>query len=195
MSKHAAHCAALLTLGLALTLTGCASTPPASVTPSPSATVQDSPTPTPTPTPSPTPTPLPNEPAVAVKTCDTALTEAAYEQLEADGLTPRDSTFFAEDEGDAIAALPDGIACTWTVPQSDITATYAQGSIDAEGWEAKRSDLLEAGWTEGDVPVEGVLIAPPDPGSGISAVVAWRDGVEYYASNDTVLSGGRAFAQ
>lgn len=169
----------------ALLLTACASTAP---TPSTST----GPTPSPSEQASPTSTAPPTETATPA-TCDTVLTVEAYAKLDADGLT-----FRADDAGAALApVLPELVAdgalhCKWAKPSSDIAAWYAQLPEDDASWAARSEQLEASGWTVGDAPVAGTLLAPANYDASFRPALVHVDGITVFASYADFLSSSLA---
>ncbi|MCD1571387.1 hypothetical protein [Agromyces mediolanus] len=170
-----------------LLLTACAppapspspsSTPTSSAGSTPPASEEASPTPTETATPA---------------TCDTVLTAEAYAKLDADGLT-----FRADDAGTALApVLPELVAdgalhCKWAKPSSDIAAWYAQLPEDDASWAARSEQLEASGWTVGDAPVAGTLLAPADYDASFRPALVHVDGITVFASYADFLTSSLA---
>ncbi len=75
-----------------------------------------------------------------------------------------------------------GLACVWQKSEGDVRVWFAQVDLDAPGWDAKRAELLTAGYTEGDAPFTGTLTAPKDYDPNYTPALYHRDGVLYFAS-------------
>lgn len=139
---HRLALAAALSVGIALTAAGCASSPePAPTTPGAGSTETIAPV-------DPSATPGPDETGSAVDpatvTCENLIGADLVEELTGQGWTPREDPFVIGD-----LALPDGTACTWgdfdemtgddllLFGWSPITAddaAVAQSTLEAEGW-------------------------------------------------------------
>jgi hypothetical protein len=176
-------------MALAVTVSGCAGSPPgadtaptagssgssAPRTPSSTATPVVSATPTPTPAAAAPATPT-APPVAASAACDSALSAAEYDQLAADGLLFRDDT--PHDNLDAMMA-DGGIRCLWRVPNTDVEAWYAQWPSDQATWDALTARLLSGGATAATEAVDGYDgVAQFD----YNAALTYREGTVYYAS-------------
>lgn len=158
-----------------LALAGCGSGAPTS-----SSTSTSTPSATPTSTPS-----AETTATAAAATCDTILTEQGYADLEQTQMEPRayqvtrtDLTFLVD---------AGGVACTWTKPQTDISATVAQAPFDETAWAAKQAELEAAGFVESDESGLPFLIEPTDPGGNLSGGFVWQDGQLFYVSTPSLL--------
>lgn len=156
-------------------LAGCAQPGDVGETPSPSRTTAPSSTSEPSPVPSPD--------AAPAATCDTLLTDEAYQKLADDGLAPTGVGVgypLVERMTEAGA-----LACAWGKPQTDIALTVVQlplGSADEAAW---RSTLAELGYVESGQPVAGSFTGPVDPASGISSVAVLAGGTLTFVSAPT----------
>ncbi|TFD41978.1 hypothetical protein E3T33_13095 [Cryobacterium sp. TMT1-2-1] len=127
-----------------------------------------------------TPTSSPATPAASA-TCDTVLADAEYASLATDGMDLAADTSAL---GSAMQAMIDagGLACVWEKSEGDVRVWFAQVDLDAPGWDAKRAELLAAGYTEGDAPFTGTLTAPKDYDPNYTPALYHRDGVLYFVS-------------
>jgi hypothetical protein len=188
-------CTAVLTVALAVVLSGCAGASPgpgtasmsstmptatASAPVTPEATVLPTPSALPTspPPPSAPPETPTNDPIATATTCGTALSAAEYDQLATDGLTFRDE---APNQNLDSLMQDGGIRCLWRVPNTDIEAWYAQWPSDQATWTALSAQLTGAGATPSDDGFDGILQ------SEYNSTLTYRDGTVYYASPPRLL--------
>jgi hypothetical protein len=172
---------------LLLALCGCAPAAapvaqPTSAEASASAAPSISPAPSATPTPSATPAPT--------VTCETALTDSEYADLEEDGFTLNPDVFVLDDVMRSVMA--DGFGCFWNRGGGDVRVWYAQSEQTADDWAAQEQDLIDQGWTRTDDPFEGVLQAPTDTGNDYIPALIHQDGTTYYASYSEYLGSVKA---
>jgi len=169
-------------MALAVTVSGCAGSPPGADTAptagSSGSSASRTPGPTATPVASATPAAdapaTPTAPPVAAgASCDTALSPTEYDQLTTDGLTPR-----AQTPNDNLDALMDdgGIRCLWRGPSTDIEAWYAQWPSDQASYDALRTQLLSEGATESADAYDSIEQYE------YNSALTYRDGTVYYAS-------------
>jgi hypothetical protein len=179
---------AVLLLGLG----GCASieallTPP---TPTPASVSAPTATVTPTPTPTATAAPTPTPSSAQSVTCETALTDAEYDDLETDGFTLNPDVFVLDEVMRSV--MDDGFGCFWNRGGGDVRVWYAQAGQDADDWAEQEEALLDEGWTRIDDPLDGVLQAPTDNDNDYFPALIHRDGTTYYASYSDFLGSVRA---
>ncbi|MBM7502699.1 hypothetical protein ACFPER_04405 [Agromyces aurantiacus] len=171
------------TMIIAALLAGCAMTPTTSPTPTPTSAASAPTASPPEPTTSAEPTAAP-----ADVTCDDVLTDAEYASLEADGLVPRTENVVTL--GPVMADLADegALVCNWAKPQSDIAMWVVRLPESDAAWQARRDELLAAGWTEGDEPLPSTLTAPADYDSNYIPAIGHADGVTYFVSGARFLT-------
>jgi hypothetical protein len=107
--------------------------------------------------------------------CDTVLTDDEYASLVEDGLVLDPDVRVLDD---VMQTLMGG---------GDVRVWYAQADHDEAASAARRHQLVDAGWTQTDVPLPGVLQAPADYDPNFTPIVVHRNGVTYYASYDRFL--------
>lgn len=181
MTTHVLRPSVVMALGVVLGISGCSF---GAEKPSPAVTT----------TPTVTATSTQSSSQLGPAECATVFTDAAVAKLATDGLALQPPLVMHPYWGEFsdVPALPGGFACDWGKPGTDTYVRYAQGSMDWATWEDKHADLVEAGWTESGDFIEGLLASPE---GAMPGVVTWRDGVEYIASDATVLSWARTFAE
>ena len=145
-----------------------------------------------TPTATPTGTPAATTPATPMPpvTCETALTDAEYLDLEDDGFTLNPDVFVLDDVMRSV--MEDGFGCFWNRAGGDVRVWYAQSEQAAEDWAVQEQDLIDEGWTRTDDPVDGVLQAPTDSGDDYISALIHRDGTTFYASYADFLGSVKA---
>jgi hypothetical protein len=178
---------------LILGLSGCASIEALLTQPTPTqASVSSMQSATVAPTPTPTATPAPTVAATTTPsvTCETALTDAEYDDLEDDGYTLNPDVFVLDDVMRSV--MEDGFGCFWNRTGGDVRVWYAQTAQTAADWATQEEDLIDEGWTRTDDPLEGVLQAPTDTGNDYIPALIHRDGTTYYASYSEFLGSVNA---
>jgi hypothetical protein len=165
-----------------LALAGCSAGTPTQ-TSAPSAT-----------TAAPTATPSATSEPMSDASCETVLTDEEYASLAEDGLVLNPDIFVLDDTMQSIID-GGGLACYWTRSGGDVRVWYAQGASTSAEWDARKQSLVEAGWTESDTPVAGVLQAPEVNDPDFLPVVTYRDGVVYYASYADFLPSVKALQE
>ena len=113
------------------------------------------------------------EPTATAITCDTVLTEPAYAELEADGLTPVDAQVFDPFAAQLVEA--GATTCAWGRPQSDTGLTVVALAVTAADMGAWHTTLAETGYVLTDDPVPGAHTGPVEPGTGVPTVVVMGD--------------------
>jgi hypothetical protein len=133
----------------------------------------------------------PDAPAAAAG-CDTVLTDAEYASLAEDGLILNPHVRVLDAEMQTI--MDQGLGCYWTRGGGDVRVWYAQADQDTETWTALSQQLVGAGWTPSNDPIEGTFTAPADRDPSYTPSIVHVDGVTYYASYAAFFPSVKALA-
>jgi hypothetical protein len=176
----------VLAVTLVLSASGCASADAPNADSTSGSTPRSAPT---TAAASPTTPPLAETPAAdptPAATCDTVLTPEEYTSLAEDSLVLRDDPQPFDDV--MIQMLAEGaLGCQWA-GQGDVMVWFAQQEIDDAGWQARRDQLIDDGYTESNDPFPGTLLAPADTDANYIPSVHYADGMLYFVSYSRFLN-------
>ena len=118
-------------------------------------------------------------------TCDSVLTEAEYASIASDGFTLQNLSPL----GDVMQSMVEagGLGCFWARGEGDVRIWYAELAQTPAEWEARRGELLAAGYTDIGEPFAGIVQGPTDNDADYIPAVTYRDGTLYFASYSGLL--------